>query len=236
MADDSAGERSSAPSAGTQGHAESEAPHGPREDGHHLSLVEALPTGESGAVSQSEMVDHAGDVVRAVDKRNGNGARAIRQRRKALSEPGVVEDAEGNVHRTKATSLVIPEEKRCKAMTVHGARCRVGKMRGLDVCIFHAHTALGDQALEGIAADPDEVRPRLSPRKALKARAALRADEMAEAAVDGAVSAAPRDGGRAILAVIDSVDPLVTEETTFTLSREGVDGASFKQLAAVYGS
>jgi hypothetical protein len=142
----------------------------------------------------------------------------------------VVEDADGNVHRTKAVSLVIPEEKRCKAMTVRGQRCRVGRMRGLEVCVFHSHLALADQALASIAADPDEVRPRLSPRKALKAVVALRAEELAEAAVGGALDSNGIGATRAVLALVDAVDPLEQQESTVTLSREGVGEMSLRQL------
>lgn len=174
-----------------------------------------------------DVVPH--DPVREVDRRNGNAARA---RRQALKEPAVVEAADGSIHRTKAVSLVIPEEKRCKALTVHGVRCRVGKMRGLDVCIFHAHRALSDDALTQIA-DP-EVKPRLSPRKALQAVVALRAEELAEAAVGGALSADGVSATRAVLALVDAVDPLVQEEAAITLSREGAEQASWRQLRAIF--
>jgi hypothetical protein len=171
------------------------------------------------------------DPVREVDRRNGNAARA---RKQAAKPPSVVEDAQGNVHRSKAVSLVIPEEKRCKAMTVRGTRCRVGKMRGMEVCVFHVHTALSDASLATLA-DP-EVKPRLSPRKALQAVVALRAEELAEGAVSGALSAEAGNRTRAVLALIDSVDPVVLTEETVSFSPEGARNATWKQLSAAYGT
>jgi hypothetical protein len=167
--------------------------------------------------------------VREVDRRNGNAARA---RKQAAKPSEVIEAADGSIHRLKATSLVIPEEKRCKAMTVHGERCKVGKMRGLEVCVFHAHRALSDDALAQIA-DP-EVKPRLSPRAALKAVVALRAEELAGAAVDGALSADGANRTRAVLSLVDATDPLVTEEASITLSREGAQTANWRQLRTIF--
>jgi hypothetical protein len=172
-------------------------------------------------------------VLREVDRVNGNAARAARQHA-ALKEQRTVEDADGNVHNVTATSLVVPEEKRCKALTVHGRRCRVGKMRGMEVCVFHAHTALTDEGLATLA-DP-EVKPRLTPRKALKAVVALRAEELATAAVDGALSENGARRTRAVLDLVDATDPLITEEASLTLSREGAESATWKQLSAVFGT
>ena len=169
------------------------------------------------------------DPVREVDRRNGNAARA---RKQALKEPGVVEAEDGSIHRTKAVSLVIPEDRRCKAMTVRGVRCRAGKMRGLEVCIFHSHQALSDDTLAEIV-NP-EVKPRLTPRAALKAVVALRAEELAEAAVGGALSADGANRTRAVLSLVDATDPLVTEEATLTLSREGAEQATWRQLRAIF--
>lgn len=171
------------------------------------------------------------DPVREVDRRNGNAARA---RKQAAKQSLVHEDENGNVHREKATTLVIPEEKRCKAMTVRGDRCRVGKMRGMEVCVFHVHTALDDEALATLA-DP-EVKPRLSPRKALQAVVALRAEELAEGAVSGALSAEGGGRTKAVLALIDSVDPLVTTEESISFTPEGAEKASWKQLHATFGT
>jgi hypothetical protein len=170
--------------------------------------------------------------VREVDRRNGNKARALRQRER-VDNPRVVEAADGSIHRTKAVSLVIPAEKRCTALTVHGVRCRAGKMRGLEVCVFHAHSALSDEALATIA-DP-EASPRLTPRKALKAVVALRAKELAEGAVDGALQADGANRTRAVISLLDAVDPLLVEEQGFTLSPEGAERATYRQLAAVFG-
>jgi hypothetical protein len=167
--------------------------------------------------------------VREVDRRNGNAARA---RRQAAKPSEVIVDDEGNVHRTKAVSLVVPEEKRCIALTVHGERCKVGKMRGMEVCVFHAHRALSNDTLAQIA-DP-EVKPRLSPRKALKAVVALRAEELAMAAVGGALDSDGIAATRAVLALVDAVDPLVQEEQSLTLSREGAETATWKQLKAIF--
>jgi hypothetical protein len=173
--------------------------------------------------------DGAGSTTpREVDVRNGNASRA---RRQAEAKPLVVEDADGNVHRTKAVSLVIPEEKRCVAMTVHGRRCRVGRMRGLEVCVFHSHLALTDEGLSSLA---DGKTPRLSPRAALKAVVALRAEELAEGAVSGALQSDGANRTRAVLALVDATDPLVTEEAQITLSREGAETATWKQLRAVF--
>lgn len=169
--------------------------------------------------------------VREVDRRNGNAARA---RKQAARQPEMVEDAEGNVHHVKAVSLAIPEEKRCRSLTVHGERCKAGKMRGMEVCVFHSHRALSDDALATIAADPDEVTPRLTPRKALKAVVALRAGELAEAAVGGALAAEGANRTRAVLALVDAVDPLVTEEGSITLSREGAATATWSQMRQIF--
>jgi hypothetical protein len=168
------------------------------------------------------------DPVREVDRRNGNAARA---RKQAAKQPAVVEDDDGNVHRLKATSLVVPEEKRCSAMTVHGERCKVGKMRGLEVCIFHAHRALSDDSLAQIAT---EVKPRLSPRKALKAVVALRAEELAMVAVGSALSESGGAATRAVLALVDAVDPLVTEQAGITLTSEGAESATWSQMRQIF--
>ncbi len=184
-----------------------------------------LSTGEA----QEDVVPH--DPVREVDRRNGNAARA---RKQAAKPPSVVEDEDGNVHRLKAVSLVIPEEKRCVAMTVHGERCKVGRMRGLEVCVFHAHRALSDDSLADIATDPDVVRPRLSPRKALKAVVALRAEELAMVAVGSALSESGGAATRAVLALVDAVDPLMTEAGSVTLSREGAETATWSQMRQIF--
>lgn len=214
--------------------------------------------GDHGAMAEEPFTDHAGsdtplreseadgtpvtllaadhraellaDPVREVDRRNGNAARA---RKQALKEPGVIEAADGSIHRHKATSLVIPEEKRCQAITVRGERCKVGKMRGLNVCVFHAHSALSDDALATIA--DLEAKPRLSPRKALKAVVGLKAQELAEAAVGGALDSSGIGATRAVLALVDAVDPLVAEEATLTLTSEGVETASLRQLRQMQG-
>jgi len=169
------------------------------------------------------------DPVREVDLRNGNAARA---RKQAAKQPEMVEDEAGNVHHVKAVSLAIPEEKRCQALTVHGVRCKAGKMRGMEVCVFHSHRALSDESLATIA-DP-EVKPRLTPRKALQAVVALRAGELAEAAVGGALDSSGIAATRAVLALIDSVDPLVTEAGQITLSREGAETATWSQMRQVF--
>jgi len=169
------------------------------------------------------------DPVREVDRRNGNAARA---RKQALKEPEMVEDSEGNVHHLKAKSLAIPEDKRCQALTVHGVRCKAGKMRGMEVCVFHSHRALSDDALATII-DP-EAKPRLTPRKALKAVVALRAGELAEAAVGGALDSDGIQRTRAVLALIDAVDPLQTEEGQITLTSEGAATATWSQMRAIF--
>jgi len=178
------------------------------------------------------MYEPMDDPVREVDREHRNGARARRQAAKAESA-GVVEDEAGNVHRLKATTLVIPEERRCTAMTVRGTRCKVGRMRGLEVCVFHSHLALTDDTLAALV--DQDAKPRLSPRRALQAVVQLRAEELAEAAVGGALES---DGARATSAVIsllDAVDPLVTEGSTVTLTRQGMEDASYAQLRQVFG-
>jgi hypothetical protein len=206
--------------------------HGP-DDGAGSETPDAVTRG-SRALQVVDSPTTQGDfVLREVDRVNGNAARAARQHA-ALKEQRTVEDADGNVHNVTATSLVVPEEKRCKALTVHGRRCRVGKMRGMEVCVFHAHTALTDEGLATLA-DP-EVKPRLTPRKALKAVVALRAEELATAAVDGALSENGARRTRAVLDLVDATDPLITEEASLTLSREGAESATWKQLSAVFGT
>ena len=172
------------------------------------------------------------DPVREVDQRNGHAARARKQAAQA-ARGEVIEDEQGNVHRTTSTTLVIPEEKRCTAMTVRGTRCKVGRMRGLQVCVFHSHLALDDDALAGIATDEA---PRLSPRQALKAVVALRAEELAQAAVAGALDADGLSGTRAVLALVDAVDPLVQEQATLTLTRDAMSTATYAQMRQVFGT
>jgi hypothetical protein len=169
------------------------------------------------------------DGVREVDLANRNGARA---RKQAAQSAGVIEDADGNVHRLTATALVIPEEKRCVAMTVRGERCKAGRMRGLQVCTFHSHLALADETLREIVGDG---KPRLTPRKALQAVVALRAEELAQAAVGGALDAGGSRSTSAVLALVDAVDPLVSEQATLSFTAEGVERASYVQLRARYG-
>ena len=173
--------------------------------------------------------------IREVDRRNGNGSRARRQAERAESGLApVVEDEAGNVHRTTSTTLVIPEAKRCTAMTVRGTRCKVGRMRGLEVCVFHSHLALTDEGLASLA-DPSQ-KPRLSPRAALQAVVALRAEELAEAAVRGALDADGFAATRATLALVDAVDPLVEQGASITLTKDGMAEASFAQLRQVFSA
>jgi hypothetical protein len=174
----------------------------------------------------------ASDPVRETDRRNGHAARAVKQAERA-ADPRVIEDEDGNVHRTTSTTLVIPEEKRCEATTVRGTRCRVGRMRGLRFCVFHGHLAATDEALVSAVADE---RPRLSPRRALQRVVEQRADQLAEAAVGAALDAEGLSGTRAVLALVDAVDPLVSEGATLTLTEEGVKNATYTQLHAVYGT
>lgn len=169
--------------------------------------------------------------VREIDRRNGNTARA---RRQAAQAPRVTEDEAGNVHRQTATSLVIPEEKRCVATTLAGNRCKVGRMHGLTVCTFHSHLALSADALAHIA-DVDQ-KPRLSPRAALKHAVQMQADPLAQAAVRGALDSDGRSATSAVLALVDAVDPLVQQEASIDLTAEGVQTASLRQLRAVFGS
>jgi len=172
------------------------------------------------------------DPVRDVDRRNGHAARARQQAARAEA-PRVVEDEAGNVHRTTSTTLVIPEEKRCEATTVRGTRCRVGRMRGLRFCVFHGHLAATDEALVSAVADE---KPRLSPRRALQRVVEQRADALAEAAVGGALDADGLSATRAVLALVDAVDPLQAEGGSFTLTPEGVEAATYTQLRAVFGT
>jgi len=185
---------------------------------------------ENSGIEAHSLVDQGDDGVRDVDRRNGNAARA---RRQAAASAGTVEGADGSVHRLTSTTLVIPEDKRCEALTVKGNRCRAGRMRGLTVCVFHSHRALTD---EGLAEIVDErAKPRLTPRKALQAVVAMRSEELAEAAVANALDSQGLAGTRAVLALVDAVDPLVSEGRSLTLTREGMASATYEQMAQVFG-
>lgn len=152
-----------------------------------------------------------------------------RGRRQAAQTPRTVEDDTGSVRKPRATSLVVPEEKRCEALTARGARCKAPRLRGLRVCMFHGHLASDDERLVALA-DPEGSAPRLSPRKALKAVAEIRAGEMAVRAVDGALTASQRDGGAALLRVVDAVDPQREESARLTVSADEVGNLSFSEL------
>jgi hypothetical protein len=167
------------------------------------------------------------DEVRPIDRQHRNGSRA---RKQAAASAGVAVNERGDVVRLSTSPLLIPEEKRCTAMTVKGERCKAGRMVGLAVCIFHSHLALTDETLAQIVT---EEKPRLTPRAALKTVVALRAEELAEAAVSGALDADAGARTKAVLALVDATDPLVQEHASLTLSREGVEGASFTQLRAL---
>lgn len=55
---------------------------------------------------------------------------------------------------------------------------------------------------------------------------------MAYAAVDGAIQRAPSDGGRAALAIVDAVDPMLDSTLTLRVnSPSDVEGLSFAELA-----
>jgi hypothetical protein len=218
---------SGAPGLSGPAHDSDEALEGSEGESQLAEAQESETLAQIGTREVGEPVDQFS--LREVDKRNGNASRARRQHE---AEPRVVEAPDGSIHRTKAVSLVIPEEKRCQALTVRGERCRAGKMRGMEVCIFHAHRALSDDALATLA-DP-EAKPRLSPRKALKAVVALRAEDLAEAAVGGALDSNGIAATRAVLALVDAVDPLEQQEQQITLSREGVGEMSLKQLRQVF--
>jgi len=162
--------------------------------------------------------------VREVDQRNGHAARA---RKQAAKPAGVAVNENGDVVRLSTSPLLIPEEKRCTAMTVRGERCKVGRMRGIAVCVFHSHLALTDETLAQIVT---EEKPRLSPRAALKAVVQHRAEELAEGAVSGALDSDGAARTTAVLKLVDAVDPLVQQEAGLTLTAEGVGTASFRQL------
>ena len=140
----------------------------------------------------------------------------------------VLED--GSVLRAAHVPSTIPEGKRCEALTTLGARCKAAKMRGLRVCMFHGHLAHDDERLAALADPLAQQEPVLKPRQALKQVAALRAGEMAVAAVDGALTRARQDGGRAVLSVIDAVDPLVTTVESLQFTAEAIEQGSLKQL------
>ena len=142
-------------------------------------------------------------------------------------------DEAGNVHRLTATTLVIPEEKRCVAMTVRGERCKAGRMKALQVCIFHSHLALDNATLGRIA---DGQAPRLSPRKALQAVVNLRSEELATAAVAGALSSENQNATKAVLSLLDAVDPLVATEERVEFTPEGASTASWRTLSAAFGA
>ena len=154
-----------------------------------------------------------------------------RSERQAARPSRQVEDPHTKaVHKPRATTLVVPEEKRCQALTTLGARCKAPRLRGLKVCMFHGHLAADDERLAALA-DPEGSAPPLSPRRALKAVAAIRAGEIAVSAVAGALERAPAGRGASLLRLVDAVDPVV--ETTTTIRLDGpasVDGLSFAEL------
>jgi hypothetical protein len=126
---------------------------------------------------------------------------------------------------------VVPEEKRCEATTSRGLRCKAPKLRGLRVCMFHGHLAHDDERLLALADPSPSGKPRLSPRRATQAVAEMRAGEIAVAAVDGALKAASKDGGRSLLALVDAVDPMREESATLTITADEVGALSFGELA-----
>jgi hypothetical protein len=158
---------------------------------------------------------------------DSNASRARRQEARP-SAGEVLED--GSVLRAAPVPSTISAEKRCEALTSLGVRCKAAKMRGLRVCMFHGHLAHDDERLAALADPLAEQGPVLKPRQALKQVAALRAGEMAVAAVDGALKSAPRDGGRSILSVIDAVDPLEHTTETLSFTAEAIEQGSLKQL------
>jgi hypothetical protein len=95
--------------------------------------------------------------------------------------------------------------------------------------MFHGHLSADDERLAALA-DPEGSAPPLSPRRALKAVAALRAGEMATQAVSGALRAAEKDGGAALLRVVDAVDPQREETATLHLTADSVGTLSFADL------
>lgn len=141
----------------------------------------------------------------------------------------VLED--GSVLRKAAVPSMIPEGKRCEALTVRGSRCKAAKLRGLRVCMFHGHLAGDDERLAALAdPSPEASSPTLKPRQALRAVAQLRAGEMAVAAVSGALSSANRDGGRAVLSILDAVDPLAEQSAELLLSEAEIMAAPLSRL------
>jgi len=158
-------------------------------------------------------------------QRKDNADRSERQAARSTT----VEDSRGSVRKPRSTTLLVPLEKRCEALTTRGARCKAPKLRGLKVCMFHGHLANDDERLAALA-DP-EGSPPLSPRRALKAVAALRAGEIAVEAVAGALARAPSDGGASLIRLVDAVDPVVETTTTLRLSTPSdVDALSFAEL------
>src|SRR5215510_11181769 len=122
------------------------------------------------------------------DARSNESSNGARRRRQEAQTSRTVEDHAGSVHDPRATTLRVPEEKRCEALTTRGARCKAPKLRGLRVCMFHGHLSTTDERLATLLDPrPEGAAPRLSPRMALGAIAAQRAGEAAEAAVDGAI-------------------------------------------------
>lgn len=189
------------------------------------SELPSVPTVEEQAAMAA--VGPKGPKRAPIVRRSDSVARSERQ---AAQPSRQVEDPRTKaVRKPRATTLVVPEEKRCEALTTLGARCKAPRLRGLKVCMFHGHLANDDERLAALA-DPS-ASPPLSPRRALKAVAAIRAGEIAVSAVAGALAKAPDDGGRALLALVEAVDPVVETTTTMTLaSPSDVDGLSFAQL------
>ena len=54
--------------------------------------------------------------------------------------------------------------------------------------------------------------------------------------MSGALEADGRQRTGAVLALVDAVDPLVQTEESFTLSREGAEEASWRQLRAIFST
>jgi len=182
--------------------------------------------------SEPTIEEQAQEVLAAptgLKQRREQRSDAVLRSERQAARSSTVEDDAGSVRKPRATTLLVPEDKRCEALTTRGLRCKAPKLRGLRVCMFHGHLAADDERLQALA-DPEGVSPPLSPRRALKAVAALRAGEMAVKAVDGALTASERDGGAALLRVVDAVDPQREETATLHLTADSVGTLSFADL------
>lgn len=204
--------------------------HGPHDPPPILvAALAALETGPKGPGENQAVDVEVMPLVPIGDHRLEENGNRSRFRKQDAQLPHQVEDDAEAVRDPRPGKLIVPEAKRCEALTTRGKRCKAPKLRGLRVCMFHGHLSSTDERLMALA-DESSKSPRLSPRRALRAVAEMRAGEMAVKAVDGALDRADSDGGRAVLALVDAVDPQVDTSASLVVTADNVDGLSFAEL------